>query len=111
MGSNVQAGIADFLVSLKRNKVHFCSGCLISRKDILTTAQCIHKFKMYADRLNVWEVAAYLNETKYEIEFMKTHPDYDKNKIAMTSVYDLGLIEVGHSKILHLILKLAFCNL
>ncbi|XP_057329094.1 trypsin-3-like isoform X1 [Microplitis mediator] len=43
--------IAPYMVSIKLNGVHICSGVIITSWDILTSAQCVYSFKSLPNKL------------------------------------------------------------
>ena len=103
-GHDVMPGTANFVVSLKKNDEHFCSGCLISHEFILTAAQCIIKIRDLL-QVNIWKIFAYVIDKNYEIENTETHPEYTTNHSKPYRTFDLGLIKVGFYVIFYLIIK------
>ena len=94
-GYLVRTEMTKFLVSLREDGYHFCSGCLVSHKYVLTTAQCIQKVMRFAKKDFVRDIIAFVNGRNYDISQMKSHPNFNPRKATQTSNYDLGLITVG----------------
>ena len=85
------------MASLRKNGTHFCSGGLVSYKYVLTAAQCIKEIRKHNPLTYIGELVAFINGINYEIAYVKTHPNYDREKLEIqeASSYDIGLIEVG----------------
>ena len=46
-GQSVEDESKNYVVSLRHNGSHFCTGFLISKRHVLTAAQCLHNFILY----------------------------------------------------------------
>ena len=93
MGSPVDAGIVQYVVSFRKDGRHYCTGCLVSAKDILTTGSCIYKTRKFQNDSNVNETAAFLHDKKYEIARTIPYPGYYSSN--RYSIYNLGHVEVS----------------
>ena len=81
-----------YIVSLKKYKTIFCTGCLVSIKDILTTGYCAYKTIELKNSSHSQRVFAFINERRYEISHATPHPAYYKSKKLAEN--NLGHIEV-----------------
>ena len=90
-----------FMASLKKNSIHFCSGCVISPKHILTAGQCIYFInfdgkKNYAN-VTVWlgTIELYGYGIKRNVKDMEHHPQFNPLTPSETCAYDIGVILVS----------------
>ena len=92
-----------YVVSFRKNRFHYCTGCLVSYKDILTSSYCVLETRKFKRISRVSEIAAYINEVAHEIIRMELHPRYDNLHVSRSQIYNLGHIEVGFQISYHLI--------
>ena len=93
MGSPVEARMVQYVVSFKKDGQHYCTGSLVSAKDVLTAGSCIYKTRKFQRNSNVNETAAFLNNEKYEIANTTPFPEYWPS--TKRSTYNLGHVEVS----------------
>ena len=91
-GNNAEGSLVRYLASIRLVVRHFCSGCMITERHILTAAQCIVKIEK---RQNLSEFTALVGKTQQEIERVNYHHLYKTRKAALLSYYDIGLAQVG----------------
>ena len=83
------------MVSLKRDQTIYCTGVLVSDKDIISSATCISKTKEFQKKEHVKETAIYIQGHKYEIGRQKMHSLFKSCQTANTHMYNIGHIEVS----------------
>ena len=93
-GIPVEAATAQYVVSLKKHKFIYCTGCLVSYKDILSTAHCAQKTHELK-RKNKFRIRAIFNNKKYGIASTHPHPKFRNISLTKTNIYNLGHIQVG----------------
>ena len=93
-GDDIEGAIIKYLASLRRKTRHFCSGCMISERHILTGAQCITKLENEHPP-DFCNYSAFIGETRYEIERVNYHHNYKNMQVTRTRIFDVGLVLVG----------------
>ena len=93
MGSPIDAETVQYVVSFRKDNEHFCTGCLVSAKDVLTAGYCVYKIREFQKDTNVSETAAFVNEKKYEIA--RTNMCIGYNLTYRCNNYNLGHVEVS----------------
>ena len=100
-GTRAVPRIFKFMASLKIDKLHFCGGCLISKKHILTAGQCIHIIKVQGGE-NFAKITILLGTNKLsgsgiicKAKDVEHHPDFDNSNLMETSAFDIGVILVS----------------
>ena len=94
-------GEMNFVVSLRINKSHFASGCLISEYHVLTSASCA--FYIYRHGGKFFEFAtvyvatddALRDKTYYRIRMIEHYPTYVHDNELRTKGFDLAIIMVS----------------
>ena len=94
-GSHEVAESAKFLVYFRVNTEHLACGCLISCKDVITTAQTIIEFEEILKRSGTWEIDAVIHGRVYKIECQFRDPKFDPIQPGRFLTRNLGLVEVG----------------
>ena len=90
-----------FMASLKMNLIHFCSGCVISPKHILTVGQCIYLIKLQGEKnytnVIVWlgTIELYGYGIKRNVKDLEHHPQFNPLVPSETCAYDIGVILVS----------------
>ena len=83
------------MVTFKHNLSQYCTGCLVSYKDVLTTAYCVQKTRKFQNNFKNIPTEAFINKRKYEIADTHAHPEFSLEKVSKTNIYNLGYVEVG----------------
>ena len=86
-------GSVKYLVSLMKDSDLYCTGCLVSYKDVLTAGYCVYKTLEYQKSAKVNETVALINSKKYEILHANPHHGYYKS--GRISSNNLGHIQVS----------------
>ena len=93
MGSPVEDNSIQYLVFFIKNRLAYCSGSLVSGKNILVAAYCVQKTREYIDPKNDDEVVAVINHKKYKIISTRALTGFYKTSRISSS--NLGYIEIG----------------
>ena len=88
---------------MRKNDCLFCTGSLISYKDVLTAAQCVNEIRKLNSNINSRGLAVLINERKYEISSLKSHPGYENKVLTHANSFDLGIIKVSF--------QMCFCSI
>ena len=83
-----------YLVSLRENMSHFCSGFMIRENFFITTGQCIVKMEK-KKKPDFSQFKAVVGGTKYAIKRVNYHQNYNSRFAMMRKQYDVGLILVN----------------
>ena len=89
-----------FMASLKMNSIHFCGGCVISTKHILTAGQCIYLIKLQGvmDFANIIVWLGTIHLFGYgitrNVKDLEHHPQFDPLAPRETCAFDIGVILV-----------------
>ena len=91
----------NFVVSIRINKLHISTGCLISDQHVITTAKCILKIIKTGGKfcelatvfLGTNDVSS--NELDYTIRQVDAYPQYNPYIPASAGTFNVGCIMVG----------------
>ena len=83
-----------FMASLRINWKHFCGGCLISWRHVLTAGQCI-VYMVSKTKPSFYGANVMLGGMAHEIKDFHVNNKFNPLKIKMTRAFDIGLILVG----------------
>ena len=106
-GNDLNGETIKYLVSLRYKGIHFCSGCMISERHILTAAQCIVVIE--SDKcpdLSVY--TALVGKSVHNIERVNYHHTYRRRRSSLLTSFNVGLLLVGLLICSHLGIKLIF---
>ena len=93
-GINLGPRIIKYLVSLRENLSHFCSGFVIRENFVITTGQCIVKIEKRR-KPDFSQYKAVVDGTDYAIKRVNYHQYYHPRKAMRCKHYDVGLILVN----------------
>ena len=96
-----------YLVSLRENLSHFCSGFVIRENFIVTTGQCIVKIEK-RKKPDFSQYQAVVDGTCYAIKRVNYHLYFNSRKAMRRKHYDVGLILVNQQDLYKI--NLAFQN-
>ena len=91
---DLEPGTIKYLVSLRANMSHFCSGFMIKENFCITTAQCIVKIEK-KKKPDFSQFKAVVDGTEYAIKRVNYHQNYYSRKAIRSKHYDAGLILVN----------------
>ena len=91
---DLEADEQKYVASLRENGKHFCSGCLITGKHVLTAGQCIVRAFKYENTL-FREISILLNGSVYSLEHFEHHANYNHDRRLQSDCNDFGIITVG----------------
>ena len=100
-GVKFSCGHENYVVSIRHNNNHFCTGSLITKQHVLTAAKCLHEFLIhyYIPSFEPYTVLigdVNLNHTKsLAIEQVEVHKRYVPDDLT-TIYYDIGVITVDY---------------
>ena len=83
-----------YLVSLRENLSHFCSGFVIRENFVITTGQCIVKIEKRR-RPDFSHFKAIIDGANYAIKRVNYHQYYSSRNAMRCKHYDVGLILVN----------------
>ena len=92
--SDIETDEMKYVVSLRENGNHFCSGCLITGKHVLTAGRCIVKIFKYENTL-FREITIVLNGSVYNLEHFEHHVNYRPFRQSQSDCNEFGIITVN----------------
>ena len=95
----------NYVVSLRKDEEHFCTGCLITKKHVVTAGQCIGKIFYFNNPL-FENITAYIIGKVFKIEHAEHHIHFNAEKASQTATFNIGLIQVRPLINFNLLIKL-----
>ena len=90
-----------FIVSVRINKLHIATGCLVSDQHVVTTAKCAFRIikicGKFCDSATVYLVTndASSNGFDYTVRMVDAYPNYNPYIAASAGTFNIGCIMVG----------------
>ena len=82
-----------FVASIAHARKHFCNGCLISGKHVITSAQCVHKIFSFG-RTEFYKNTVLITIFTFYIDHAIANDLYSHECRKKSLGYDVGLLQV-----------------